>query len=134
MNAADSPMFCRAAANTLVEIFDQLAAAAWRTLRSLAAGVNVEAHFDAMRLLLQAAPLSTAEYALAVQRLANAHAYWLQGEQGAAGFEIKLLARSLTRWPPGPRCFRAHCTLGSRATPCAAGLPMVPFFRKEDHE
>jgi hypothetical protein len=40
-------------------------------------------------------PLSTAEFALAVNRLENARHYLLAGEHGAAGYELRLLIRSL---------------------------------------
>jgi hypothetical protein len=47
--------------------------------------------------LLQALPLDTTEFALAVNRLANARHYLESGEYGAARFELRLLRRSLTR-------------------------------------
>jgi hypothetical protein len=45
-------------------------------------------------------PLSTAEFALAVNRLENVRHYLLAGEQGAAGYELRLLIRSLRPGKP----------------------------------
>jgi hypothetical protein len=46
-------------------------------------------------LLLQALPLDTTEYGLAMNRLANARHYLESAEYGAARFELRLLRRSL---------------------------------------
>jgi hypothetical protein len=45
-------------------------------------------------------PLSTAEFALAVNRLENAHHSLLASEQGAAVYELRLLIRSLQLGKP----------------------------------
>ena len=46
-------------------------------------------------LLLQALPLDSAEFGLAINRLANARHYLESGEYGAARFELRLLRQSL---------------------------------------
>jgi len=53
------------------------------------------ANFEELRLLLEALPLDTEEFGLAVNRLANAWQYVESGEYGAAGYELRLLRRSL---------------------------------------
>jgi hypothetical protein len=53
------------------------------------------AQFERLRLLLEALPLDTAEFGLAVNRLANARHYLVSGEFGAARYELRLLRRSL---------------------------------------
>jgi hypothetical protein len=50
---------------------------------------------EQLRLLLEALPLDTTEFALAVNRLANARHYLRSGEFGAAWYELRLLRRSL---------------------------------------
>jgi hypothetical protein len=51
--------------------------------------------FDHIRRLLEALPLVTAEFSLAVNRLANARHCLHSGEPGAARYELGLLLRSL---------------------------------------
>jgi hypothetical protein len=53
------------------------------------------AGFERARLLLEALPLGSAEFGLAVNRLANARHYLQSGEYGAAHYELRLLRRSL---------------------------------------
>jgi hypothetical protein len=53
------------------------------------------ARFERLRLLLEALPLDTTEFGLAVNRLANARHYMGSGEFGAARYELRLLRRSL---------------------------------------
>jgi hypothetical protein len=53
------------------------------------------ARFERLRLLLEALPLETTEFGLAVNRLANARHYLNSGEFGAARYELRLLWRSL---------------------------------------
>jgi hypothetical protein len=48
-----------------------------------------------LRPLLEALPLDTTEFGLAVNRLKNAQHYMETGEHGAARFELRLLRRSL---------------------------------------
>jgi hypothetical protein len=48
-----------------------------------------------VRALLEALPLSTGAFALAVRRLDNARTYMRAGETGAAVFELRLLLGSL---------------------------------------
>ena len=55
------------------------------------------ARFERLRLLLEALPLDTAEFGLAVNRLANARHYLGSGEFGAARYELRLLRRSLEK-------------------------------------
>jgi hypothetical protein len=51
--------------------------------------------FEQIRLLLEALPLDTTEFGLALNRLANARHYLESGEYGAARYELHLLRRSL---------------------------------------
>jgi hypothetical protein len=51
--------------------------------------------FEQLRLWLEALPLASGEFSLAVNRLANARQYLESGEYGAARFELRLLRRSL---------------------------------------
>jgi hypothetical protein len=51
--------------------------------------------FEQTRQLLEVLPLSSAEFSLAVHRLANAQRYLQSGERGAARYELGLLRRSL---------------------------------------
>jgi hypothetical protein len=51
--------------------------------------------FPLARQALEALPLTTAEFGLAVNRLANAERYLQAGERGAACFELNLLRRRL---------------------------------------
>ena len=51
--------------------------------------------FERLRLLLEALPLDSTEFALAVNRLTNARHYLETGEHGAARYELHLLRRSL---------------------------------------
>jgi hypothetical protein len=71
-----------------VDCLDRLAA----RVRSGKARV---ADFRQARAALAWLPLSAAEFALAVSRLENARHYLLAGEQGAAGYELRLLIGSL---------------------------------------
>jgi hypothetical protein len=48
-----------------------------------------------LRVFLEALPLDTAEFGLAVNRLKNAQDYIETGEHGAARFELRLLRQSL---------------------------------------
>ncbi len=47
--------------------------------------------FEQVRQALEAMPLASAEFSLAVNRLANAQRYLKSGEPGAALFELRLL-------------------------------------------
>ncbi len=49
-----------------------------------------------VRTMLAALPLTTPEYAVAVNRLASAELYVAHGELGVAKFELTQLARKLT--------------------------------------
>jgi hypothetical protein len=53
--------------------------------------------FDGVRAALEALPLNTEEAGAARNRLANARSYLEAGERGAARYELRLLARGLTR-------------------------------------
>jgi hypothetical protein len=53
------------------------------------------ARFERLRLLLEALPLDTTEFGLAMNRLANARHYVVAGEFGAAQYELRLVRRSL---------------------------------------
>jgi hypothetical protein len=56
------------------------------------------AWFERLRLLLHALPLDTAEFGLALNRLANARHYLESAECGAARYEMRLLRRSLEHY------------------------------------
>jgi hypothetical protein len=51
--------------------------------------------FGRLRVLLEALPLDSTEFGLAVNRLANARCYLESGEYGGARYELRLLLRSL---------------------------------------
>jgi hypothetical protein len=51
--------------------------------------------FGRLRVLLEALPLDTREFGLAVNRLANARHYLESGEYGAVRYELRLLRRSI---------------------------------------
>jgi hypothetical protein len=53
------------------------------------------AQFQVAREVLEALPLTTAEFATARNRLENARSYLECGERGAARYELRLLRRSL---------------------------------------
>jgi hypothetical protein len=53
--------------------------------------------FDQLHSLLEALPLDTTQFGLAVNRLANARHYVESGEYGAARYELRLLRQSLER-------------------------------------
>jgi hypothetical protein len=51
--------------------------------------------FEELRRVLQALPLSTSEFGLALRRLSNAEHYFATGEQGAAQFELRMFLGGL---------------------------------------
>jgi hypothetical protein len=53
--------------------------------------------FSRMCRLLEALPLASAEFSVALNRLANAQRYLRDGECGAARYELRLLQRSLRK-------------------------------------
>lgn len=63
----------------------------------IARGTCAPHTFASLRQLLEALPLDTATFAVACNRLANARAYSQVGEFGAANYELRLLAQSMTR-------------------------------------
>jgi hypothetical protein len=58
---------------------------------------KVASTLEEIHRLLEALPLSSVEFALAVNRLANARRYHRSGEYGAAKYELRLLRTSLER-------------------------------------
>jgi hypothetical protein len=58
---------------------------------------NPASDFDQIRQLLEALPLASAEFCLAVNRLTNAQNYLHSGEYGTARYELRLLLRSLEK-------------------------------------
>jgi hypothetical protein len=58
-------------------------------------GVADSPGWTLMRLTLDALPLDTETFALALNRLNNARAYWEEGETGAARYELRLLLGGL---------------------------------------
>jgi hypothetical protein len=63
-------------------------------------GLADPADFRQAQVGLALLPLSTAEFDLAANRLENARYYLLAGEQGAAGYELRLLIGSLQLGKP----------------------------------
>ena len=55
------------------------------------------ADFKQIRQMLEALPLASAEFGLAVNRLTNAQRYLHSGEYGAARYELRLLLGSLEK-------------------------------------
>jgi hypothetical protein len=53
------------------------------------------ADFEEIRRMLEALPLATAEFGLAINRVTNAQHYLHCSEYGAARYELRLLLRSL---------------------------------------
>jgi hypothetical protein len=51
--------------------------------------------FEDVRQLLEALPMASEEFGLAINRLANARHYLQSGEHGAARYELRLLRRTL---------------------------------------
>lgn len=60
---------------------------------------SVDGKFEQSRFALECMPLSTGEFALAMNRLKNAEMYLQSGEPGAARYELRMLLRSLTNEP-----------------------------------
>jgi hypothetical protein len=55
------------------------------------------AGYEEARHILEALPLSTEEFGVSVNRLANARPYAETGERGAADYELRLLWQNLER-------------------------------------
>ena len=53
--------------------------------------------YEQARQVLDSLPLTSEEFGVALNRLANAQRYLLSGERGAACYELRLLLRSLDR-------------------------------------
>jgi hypothetical protein len=68
-----------------------------RLLESDTNEAGLLASLERLRRLLEALPLATDEFGLAVNRLENARRYLLSGEYGAGCFELRLLLQSLER-------------------------------------
>jgi hypothetical protein len=77
--------------------FERLIHVAERLLRDITDGVSDSSHYDNVKELLATVPLSTDEHALASQRLANAWRYAVQGENGAARYELTMLVRNFAK-------------------------------------
>jgi hypothetical protein len=58
-------------------------------------GGRSDTGFEEVRRLLEAVPLASGEFGVAVNRLENARRYLHAGEHGAARYELCLLRRSL---------------------------------------
>ena len=80
----------------------QLEEALQQLLAAILARPAFDAEFARLSRLLEALPLSSEEFATAVNRLDNARHYLAAGEGGAARFELRLL-RSLTGLRPSAR-------------------------------
>jgi hypothetical protein len=66
-------------------------------LARIAGGDRRPVGFGRLRELLEALPLASAEFGVAVNRLANAQRYLCTAEPAAARYELNLLRRSLKR-------------------------------------
>jgi len=66
-------------------------------LARIAGGVRRPVGFVRVRELLEALLLASAEFGVAINRLANAQRYLDAGEPAAARYELNLLRRSLKR-------------------------------------
>lgn len=75
--------------------FERLLRAIRRLLADVSKGVAESAHYETVTESLNSVPLTTEEHALAMQRLKNVSHYALQGEHGAASYELSMLTRSL---------------------------------------
>lgn len=64
-------------------------------IRNLRTNSGDELRWDFIRESLEALPLPTSSYALAMHRLDNARNYRDRGEFGAAGFELRQLMRAI---------------------------------------
>jgi hypothetical protein len=84
-------------ANLISKAYDRLTQVTEWLLRDVTNGVKDSPHYDTVRELLKTVPLSTDEYGLATQRLKNAWQYAIQGERGAARYELALLVRNLAQ-------------------------------------
>jgi hypothetical protein len=63
-------------------------------LRQVTRDADRSAALAQARAVLETLPLTTEEFGLAVNRLANAQRYFQSGERGAAWYELRLLRRS----------------------------------------
>lgn len=80
-------------------LVDSIRTYAQRLIRNLLErariGGSADTEFNYARMTLERLPLTSAEFATAINRLANARTYLHAGEKGAALFELRLLFRSL---------------------------------------
>jgi hypothetical protein len=77
--------------------FMRLMQAARKLIRDVRDGRKESRHRFEVEDLLTTVLLTTEEHALACRRLANAMQYAVEGETGAACFELRMLLRSLIR-------------------------------------
>jgi len=79
----------------LMERFAHAVACLDRLLAQLSSRTPSATGFDTARAAVEALPLNTEEVAAVRNRLNNARTYSDSGEQGAACYELRLLARGL---------------------------------------
>jgi hypothetical protein len=79
----------------VLERFSWAARAVAAVLVRVCRGSCPEPLLGRVRARLEALPLSTGAFALAVRRLDNARTYLQAGETGAAAYELRLLLASL---------------------------------------
>jgi hypothetical protein len=80
---------------TVLEQYSRAARCVATVLVRVCRGCCTESLLGRVRARLEALPLSTGAFALAVCRLDNARTYLRAGETGAAAFELRLLLGSL---------------------------------------
>ena len=84
------------AANGVTTLFRQATTLLNELAEKVAARRSARPLFDHAEATLQQLPLATDEFTVARRRLHNALRYQHEGEYGAATFELRLMARSLS--------------------------------------
>ena len=97
MDAVKTLSACDAGSNLVGVALDRLLRSAEALLRNMTGKTDGDDHYIALSDHLKTVPLSTPEYATAVQRLKNARQYDIQGETGAAQYEVILLLRGVAK-------------------------------------
>jgi hypothetical protein len=85
---------------TLEQILSHATACLATLIQQVPSGTPPTDCWNVARKALEALPLATEETAVMQNRLANAQGYLEAGERGAASYELRLLACSLTNLVP----------------------------------
>lgn len=83
--------------NSVSAAFEHLIWAAKQSLLDVAVGMTDSLHFDEVKELLAALPLTTDEHSKSLLRLRNGITYAAQNETGAARYELALLLHNLSK-------------------------------------